>query len=44
VRLYSPEYVREQVKKIGADADFKQLARKYGYSERWIRRMLKEYE
>ncbi len=39
-RLYSPDYVRGKVNEAGKNANFKELARKYGYSERWIRRML----
>lgn len=40
-RLYSREYVQEKVKKEYDGTNLKQLSRRYGYSERWIRQMIK---
>lgn len=40
-RLYSREYVREKVKKEYDGTNLKELSRRYGYSERWIRQMIK---
>jgi Mor family transcriptional regulator len=41
-RLYSKEYVQEMVKKEYNGTNLKELSRRYNYSERWIRKMLKE--
>ena len=41
-RLYSKEYVQERVKKEYNGTNLKELSRRYNYSERWIRKMLKE--
>lgn len=41
-RLYSKEYVREVVKKESDGSNTKELARKLGYSERWIRKIVEE--
>ena len=38
-RLYSKEYVREVVKEEFDGSNTKALARKLGYSERWIRKI-----
>lgn len=38
-RLYSKEYVREVVKRNYDGSNTKELARKLGYSERWIRKI-----
>ena len=38
-RLYSKEYVREVVKEEYDGSNTKALARKLGYSERWIRKI-----
>lgn len=43
-RLYSKEYVKEIVKKEYNGTNLKELSRRYNYSERWIRKMLKEKE
>lgn len=43
-RLYSKEYVQEMVKKEYDGKNLKELSRRYNYSERWIRKMLKEEE
>ncbi|MBS5799532.1 MAG: Mor transcription activator family protein [Clostridiales bacterium] len=40
-RLYCREYVREKVKKEYDGTNLKELSRRYGYSERWIRQMIK---
>lgn len=40
-RLYSREYVQEKVKKEYDGTNLKELSRRYGYSERWIRQMIK---
>ncbi len=42
VRLYDPQYVKRKVNEAGKDANFKELAIEYGYSERWIRKMISE--
>lgn len=41
-RLFNPEYVKKQVPKEYDGTNTKQLAKKYGYSEKTIRRMIKE--
>jgi Mor family transcriptional regulator len=41
-RLLSKSYVKEQVKMKYNGKNSKELARKYGYSERWIRNLAKE--
>ena len=43
-RLYSRKYVREVVKNEYDGSNIKELARKLGYSERWIRQILTEKE
>ena len=40
-RLYSREYVQEKVKKEYDGTNLKELSRRYGYSERWIRQIIK---
>ena len=40
-RLYSREYVQDKVKKEYDGTNLKELSRRYGYSERWIRQMIK---
>ncbi len=40
-RLYSKEYVKEKVKNEYDGTNLKELSRRYGYSERWIRQMIK---
>jgi len=41
-RLYSKDYVREVLKKEYNGSNTKALARKLGYSERWIRKIIEE--
>ncbi len=40
-RLYSKEYVQEKVKQEYNGKNLKELSKRYGYSERWIRQMIK---
>ena len=40
-RLFNPDYVKRQVPVEYDGTNIKQLAKKYGYSEKTIRRMLK---
>lgn len=39
-RILSKSYVKEQIKKEFDGSNTKQLARKYDYSERWIRQII----
>ncbi len=41
-RLFNPEYVKKQIPIEYDGTNIKQLAKKYGYSEKTIRRMIKE--
>jgi len=41
-RLFNPDYVKSQVPIEYDGKNIKQLAKKYGYSEKTIRRMVKE--
>ena len=41
-RLYSKDYVREVLKKEYNGSNTKELARRLGYSERWIRKIVEE--
>ena len=41
-RLFNPEYVRRQIPIEYDGTNIKQLAKKYGYSEKTVRRMIKE--
>lgn len=41
-RLYSKEYVREKIISEYNGSNLKELSKRYGYSERWIRQMIKE--
>ncbi len=41
-RLFNPDYVKNQVPIEYDGKNIKQLAKKYGYSEKTIRRMVKE--
>ena len=41
-RLFNPDYVRTQIPIEYDGTNIKQLAKKYGYSEKTIRRMIKE--
>ena len=40
-RLFNPEYVKRQIPIEYDGTNIKQLAKKYGYSEKTIRRMIK---
>ncbi|WP_430886549.1 Mor transcription activator family protein [Fusibacter sp. JL216-2] len=42
VRFYSARYVKKQLKSCGKNINYREMARKYGYSERWLRQMNKE--
>jgi Mor family transcriptional regulator len=44
IRLLSSEYVKREVTKEYDGTNTKLLARKFEYSERWIRKMIKEGE
>lgn len=39
-RLYSKEYVKEKVLQEYNGKNLKELSKRYGYSERWIRQMI----
>lgn len=39
-RIYAKEYVQERVKVEFNGQNLKELCRKYGYSERWLRKMI----
>ncbi|MDD6485080.1 MAG: Mor transcription activator family protein [Clostridiales bacterium] len=41
-RLFNPDYVKKQISIEYDGSNVKQLAKKYGYSEKTIRRMIKE--
>lgn len=41
-RLFNPDYVRAQIPIEYDGTNIKQLAKKYGYSEKTVRRMIKE--
>ena len=41
-RLFNPEYVKKQIPVEYNGTNIKRLAKKYGYSEKTIRRMIKE--
>ena len=41
-RLFNPEYVRKNIPKEYDGTNIKQLAKKYGYSEKTIRRMIND--
>lgn len=40
-RLYSKDYIREKVRQEYNGTNLKELSKSYGYSERWIREMIK---
>lgn len=42
-RLFNPDYVRTQIPIEYDGTNIKQLAKKYGYSEKTVRRMIKEH-
>lgn len=41
-RLFNPDYVKKQIPIEYDGTNIKQLAKKYGYSEKTVRRMIKE--
>jgi len=41
-RLFNPDYVRTQIPIEYDGTNIKQLAKKYGYSEKTVRRMIKQ--
>ncbi len=41
-RLFNPEYVKKQIPIEYDGTNVKQLAKKYGYSEKTVRRMIKD--
>lgn len=43
VELYSKAYIAAQIAREYDGKNIKQLATKFGYSEKWIRKILKEY-
>lgn len=40
-RLYSKEYVKDKVRQEYNGNNLKELSKRYGYSERWLRQMIK---
>lgn len=43
MRLYSRNYVVKQVIKLRNEESIKSLARKFGYSERYLRKLIQQY-
>ncbi|MDB8460343.1 Mor transcription activator family protein [Turicibacter sanguinis] len=43
VRMYSKEYVRNYLSKHYNGQNLRQLSRELGYSERWMRQLMKQY-
>jgi len=43
VKLFSQEYIISQLAELYDGKNINQLAKRFGYSERWIRQMLKEH-
>lgn len=43
VQLFSKEFLKKQIVEEYDGYNIKQLATKYGYSEKWIRKILKEH-
>lgn len=43
VQLFSKEFLKKQIVEEYDGYNVKQLATKYGYSEKWIRKILKEH-
>lgn len=43
VRLFSQEYVVSQIIEQYNGTNINQLAKRFGYSERWVRQMLKKH-
>ena len=44
VKLFKPECVCKMIKKQYDGTNAKQLARKYGYSERWVKELIRKGE
>lgn len=44
IRLLSNEYIKKSVHKEYNGNNSKELARKYEYSERWVKKMIKDME
>ncbi|SHL55576.1 Mor transcription activator family protein [Anaerocolumna jejuensis DSM 15929] len=42
VKLHSMDYIISQVSNISSGKEIKDIARKYDYSEQWIRRMIRK--
>ncbi len=42
IKLYTTEYIRKQILTDYKELSINDIARKYNYSERWIREILKE--
>ncbi len=42
VRLFDRSYTLQQIQQEYTGSNFRELAKKYHYSERWIRKMLEE--
>ena len=42
VKLYAMQYIVEQIAQNKHGESVKEIARKYGYTEQWIRRMMKK--
>ena len=43
VQLFSKEFIKKQIVEEYNGYNIKQLATKYGYSEKWIRKILKQH-
>jgi len=44
VRLFSKEFVVSQIMENNDGSNMKSLATRYGYSEKWVRQILKEHD
>ena len=42
VKLFSKEYTTQQIQAEFNGGNIKELAKKYGYSERWVRELLRQ--
>ena len=42
IKLFKPEYISEVLKKLYDGTNAKKLARAYGYSERWVKELIKK--
>ena len=43
VKLFSQEYIISQITELYDGKNINQLAKRFGYSERWVRQMLKNH-